>query len=151
MEADPYNFPFPQRRDLMSLSTIPQNKRALAIQSKNMEVDDIDGTRSKMRGFGRSEREPASLSTRIEEFPCNWKKVQVRSDSLRIDDIAGTRPKPGVSTRITRQCNPLEPVYQLPSYPEIVPEPPRPFLRDTLDISDIPIRNVNRLKKAPLP
>ena len=36
-----------------------------------------------------------------------------------------------------RVTNPLVPTYRLPYVAPVVPEPPREFLRNTLDISDI--------------
>lgn len=60
-EPDPFNYPFPQRNQLMSLSTINDTQDFLNVKVKrfhsnrkwnsNLKVDDIDGARTKVPGY----------------------------------------------------------------------------------------------------
>lgn len=56
---------------------------------------------------------------------------------LRVDDIPGTRPTAVGKVAKPRGTNPLEPHYQLPTTVERPFTPPR-FLRDAMDLTDVP-------------
>lgn len=45
--------------------------------------------------------------------------------------------------------NPIAPRYKLPYVPPVDPEPPRIYLRNTLDITDISTKNKPKSFKAP--
>lgn len=59
--------------------------------------------------------------------------------NLMTDDIPGTKPTAikFQTRRVSDMSNPLNPSYKLPSY-EIKPATPRKFLRDGLNVKDIP-------------
>lgn len=55
--ADPYNYPFPQRKDLMSLSTINNLDTGKSkinlndLRQRSLNTKDIDGAQSQIRGY----------------------------------------------------------------------------------------------------
>lgn len=87
-----------------------------SIHSKpdSYSVDDISGT--KARWIHRSLRNKPDRT-------------------LNHDDIEGSKPKPK-DFRTSRQVDPLEPKYNLPSFKAPPAETPK-FIRDTLNIDDI--------------
>ncbi len=76
------------------------------------------------------------LSTYVEPVPDRSKHINKSSDPLFIDDIEGARPK-CTDFRSKRVVDPLCPKYLLPTASEIIVDPGRKFLRDTLQIEDI--------------
>lgn len=77
----------------------------------------------------------------------------IETNSLKTRDIEKAYPQHNEfqSARVT---NPLAPRYQLPYVPPVDPEPPRQFLRNTLDISDIQTKHKrilgSSIEKAPI-
>lgn len=63
----------------------------------------------------------------------------IETNNLRTDDIEKAQPQ-CAEFKTNRVTNPIVPRYKLPFVPPVDPEPPRPFLRNTLDISDIPTK-----------
>jgi hypothetical protein len=64
------------------------------------------------------------------------KNRYIGSSNLRTDDIEGAQPQCS-DFKTYRVTNPIVPKYKLPYVPSIDPEPPRKFIKDPLDISDI--------------
>lgn len=67
------------------------------------------------------------------------KNKYIESNNLKTRDIEKAYPQCNEFTS-ARVTNPLAPRYKLPYVPPVDPEPPRQFLRNTLDISDIPTK-----------
>lgn len=69
--------------------------------------------------------------------PATAKAARKEPLNLKIDDIAGTRTRLHCFATSPRLTNPVDPHYQLPRCQ--LPDAPAPrFIRNTLDISDIP-------------
>lgn len=56
--------------------------------------------------------------------------------TLKVDDIAGTKPRINKFSSSRQPSNPLEPKYSLPKF-DVIDPPPRNFIRDSIDVSDI--------------
>ncbi len=68
----------------------------------------------------------------------------IESKTLRTDDIEFARPQCN-GFKTNRITNPIVPRYQLPYVPPVTPEPPRPFIRDSMNISDIQTKIGSRI------
>lgn len=64
----------------------------------------------------------------------------IGSNNLRTSDIEGAQPQCN-DFKTSRVTNPIVPKYKLPYVPPIDPEPPRKFIKDPLNISDIQTKN----------
>jgi hypothetical protein len=147
-EPDPYNFPFPKRTQLMSLSTINQNddflnekvKRFRSSRGWNncLKVDDIDGAKTKIYGYQFTKKE--NLSNQ------NWDIDRSCPRALHIglskpeynlsnSDIEKSKPQ-FQKFKTNRVVNPMKPEYQLPKA-EIIPVDPPKFIRDNINNDDI--------------
>lgn len=77
----------------------------------------------------------------------------IETNSLRTHDIEKAYPQHN-QFKTSRVTNPIAPRYKLPYVPPLDPEPPREFLRNTLDISDIPTKHrrtpIASVEKAPI-
>jgi len=71
----------------------------------------------------------------------------VETNNLRTDDIEGARPN-CVDFKTSRVTNPIMPRYKLPFVPPVDIEPPRNFLRNTLDISDIHTKQNKKMSSS---
>ncbi|CAG9314091.1 unnamed protein product [Blepharisma stoltei] len=138
-------FPFPNRKDLMSLSTINEAdapkklKRWFKSEQISLKTSDIDGAKPYLRGYefinkpdfiNFTEDIDRTKPARLHQ-PLNKPYF-----SLMTHDIDKATPKKGefITTRIG--TNPLQPVYNLPSF-EIRPVTPPKFVRDQIAIDDI--------------
>lgn len=134
----------------MSLSTIdraPQKKSEVLQRFNTREtnrISDISGaaplTTPETRFLKISNRSDFMTSVKDIEGTTpkpyiSKKPKEVLDYHLRNDDIEGSRPMMN-KIRISRQTNPVEPTYILPTSNQRPITPPK-FLRDPLDISDI--------------
>lgn len=147
-EPNPYNYPFPTRANLMSLSTINENQDFVNKNVKKfhsgrgwnnqLKVDDIDGARTKVPGY-QYQNKP-NLSNQ------NWDIDRTGPRALHIglekpeynltnDDIDRSKPK-FQKFQTKRNVNPLNPSYSLPKA-EIIPVDPPKFIRDNIANDDI--------------
>ena len=72
----------------------------------------------------------------MEPIPDGSKHIKKTSNPLYVDDIEGAKPK-CTDFRTRRVVDPLCPKYMLPSASEVVMDPGRKFIRDTMEIQDI--------------
>ena len=147
-EPDPFNYPFPQRNQLMSLSTINANqdflnKNVKKFQSNrnwndNLKVSDIEGAQTKVPGYQYANKPNYSNQ--------NWDIDRSGPRTLHIglnkpeyglknDDIDKTKPQ-FQKFKTNRVVDPLNPNYSLPKT-EIVPVEPPKFIRDSIMNEDI--------------
>ena len=145
--SDPFNHPFLQKDNTMYLSTICNSSPHTAKQDfsasqkpfyrdSSFQQHDIPGTAPKVLIPKKGNQTNFALSTYIEPVPDRAKHIQKHSNPLYVDDIEGARPKVS-EFRTKRVVDPLQPRYMLPSASEIVVDPGRKFIRDTLDAKDI--------------
>lgn len=87
-------------------------------------------------------KESFNLSSFVEPRSIGFRRPDKQADPMRIDDIEGTRPA-AVGFKTKRIVDPVCPVYKLPSVAPVSIEEPRPFIRDTLQVSDIAQRKIN--------
>jgi hypothetical protein len=106
------------------------------LRESSFQQKDIPGTTPKVHIPEHPTSTNFQLSTYIEPVPNHSKQIRKVSNPLYIDDIEGARPK-CTDFRSNRVVDPLCPKYMLPSASEIVMDPGRKFIRDTLDTSDI--------------
>eukprot|EP00357_Protocruzia_adherens_P026984 CAMPEP_0115018228 /NCGR_PEP_ID=MMETSP0216-20121206/28657_1 /TAXON_ID=223996 /ORGANISM="Protocruzia adherens, Strain Boccale" /LENGTH=642 /DNA_ID=CAMNT_0002389335 /DNA_START=30 /DNA_END=1958 /DNA_ORIENTATION=- len=139
-------YPFPQRKDLMSLSTIsnkdarPQPTRGLSNpafrESNSLSTLDIVGARPRMKEYEFAAHSSLSLRTddidkaRSKTLHRNIKKPNY---SLDVSDIA-TKNRRFQTNR--ESGNPLQPNYKLPSVEFRELTPPK-FIRDNMDYQDV--------------
>lgn len=108
-------------------STIPKSNRfndSMKLKETN-KLSDIDGVRPKTF-YDKAARENSWQKSDIDgtvSLQLHWERNNTIDKCLLIDDIEGTRPKLKNSMLKTkRNINPLEPVYNLPTY--TIMEPP---------------------------
>ncbi|OMJ84584.1 hypothetical protein SteCoe_14256 [Stentor coeruleus] len=140
----PDSHTFPNRSDLMSLSTItpkdapPKNKNFKQRQMGSLQTQDIIGAQPLLKGYQYLNKpEYINQTQDIEKaYPKQLhQKLRKPNLSLEITDIEGTKPKHFEFTT-NRTTNPLNPVYKLPSY-EIQASTPPKFIRDAIFSDDI--------------
>lgn len=119
-------------------ATLPRSDgKRFAVKQTN-DISDIDGAHA-APSYRLYTNKPVFTQA---DIPGSTSKVlchgrNTRDNSLFIDDIEGTRRMiKDRMMRTNRHVNPLEPVYQLPSYSPLEPSQPV-FVRDNIDVSDI--------------
>ncbi|CAD8130296.1 unnamed protein product [Paramecium sonneborni] len=117
----------PKRNDLMYLSTI-RNQNKLRSISQDYKYT----TNLQKKTYYNKE----TFINKVDDIPIKNNKFEAVRESLYIDDIAGTRPQIA-KFKTTRETNPVEPIYKIPSYQGADVHQPNKFIRDTLNISDI--------------
>ncbi|CAD8154622.1 unnamed protein product [Paramecium pentaurelia] len=159
MQQDPYNWPFPHRQDLMSLSTIKNQKRDYIYENRSqstMTIQGIDGAAPKLKPYQYLNKE--QFCNRDDDIPGTKSRPLIRSSNrsdnqLMVDDIKGTRPKVNKFSTNRDPVNPLEPVYKIASYEQAEPLQPK-FIRDSYNVQDIegaqPSFMNPKLKKQPV-
>ena len=144
--------PFPQRNELMYLSTIsksdmtPRRKTWERSHSNSLRTDDISGARPRLGGYQFLNK--PSPPEHKKSFSTTLKKPFF---SLMTSDIDQAQPN-AMGFRTSRfGHNPLNPNYNLPSFTRPPATPPK-FLRDTLDLSDLNQKfpRLNRHEHDPL-
>ena len=147
-EPDPFNYPFPKRSQLMSLSTINEtqdflNSKTKKFQSErhwnhNLKTDDIEGTKTKVPGYQFTKKEVYSNQ--------NWDIDRAGPRALHLglnkpeynltnNDIDKSKPQ-FQKFQTKRVVNPMNPNYSLPKAEIIQAEPPK-FIRDNITNDDI--------------
>lgn len=160
---DPFNFPMPSRKDLMSLSTINASKDYMKTttnkfnskrsQSTNLSNADIEGkylttdwllgSKPKLHGS----RYPTISKPQWNLSNLDIDRSQPRSlhlglsnkpdNQLKTQDIKWANPQCVKFTTSRQATDPLNPNYKLQSASFVDPVPPK-FLRDQQNIADIP-------------
>jgi hypothetical protein len=124
----------------MALRTIPNRPHVVKTQLENfsLRTDDIDGAQWR-------ERKPASHHFQLNTADIDGAAPSPAFDRAKppfpimsVDDIDGAKPRvQRLLPHSTRQTNPLNPEYALPSYAESPPPIPR-FVRDAFSNDDLP-------------
>ncbi len=144
------NYPMPNRKDSMSNRCLDENdfpkrkfkqlstKRDFSLNNYSL---DIEGAAPRSNSIFVNKTDFTNTNQDIEK---SSPKIMIPDESnkpnynLSNRDIEGTLPRGHHCFTTSRHCNPLNPVYPLPSagikYPPEVPK----FLRDTLNVRDIP-------------
>ena len=154
---DPFNYPALNRKDLMGLSTINQQKDGQKtttkkflsnrLASNNLYTRDIEGIifenniskGAQPKLFGSkvpNKPDTQNYNADIEGSMPRQLHMQLEKPeySLVTDDIKGTKPNVMKDTiRTNRVSNPLVPDYKLPVVEQRPPTPPK-FIRDTIGI-----------------
>eukprot|EP01039_Chlorochromonas_danica_P002693 gene2693-2943_t len=119
-------------------ATLPRSDGKRFAMKQTNDISDIDGAHA-APSYRLYTNKPVFTQA---DIPGSTSKVlchgrNTRDNSLYIDDIEGTRRMiKDRMMRTNRHVNPLEPVYQLPSYAPLEASQPT-FLRDNIDVSDI--------------
>ncbi|KAL4464775.1 hypothetical protein ABPG74_011336 [Tetrahymena malaccensis] len=143
--ADPYNWPFPKRQNLMSLQTINQRDVGFPkyelkeVRQRNFDLSDIRGASPEMRGYKYNNKE--TFVNRIDDIDGSSPKQLIKCLSkpdfqLNNKDIKGAQPQINKFQTTRQPFNPLQPQYQLPKAEVRVSTPPK-FIRDNINIDDI--------------
>lgn len=124
----------------MYLATIPKTKQLIRSEGQNfsLRTDDIEGAQP--RGPREQKRRDFYFTDDIEgakPAPA-FDRNRNPGNPLALDDIDGAKPR--IQRNLpnsNRHTNPLNPVYELPSFKE-EPAPVPKFLRDNINYDDIP-------------
>ena len=144
-----FNYPFLKRKDLMYLSSLNSRDYPLRFFKKlntkrdwsaNLYNLDIEKSVPFRSNVFTNKIDFINKLDDIEKSHPNKIKNNINYNkpifNLNTHDIDGAYPsKHEFSKRIT---NPVEPVYKLPSCEILEEDPPNKFIRDNIDISDIP-------------
>lgn len=129
----------------MSLSTItPQDAPIKRKQFKqrivsSLNTEDIEGSKPCLKGYQYINKpEFSNISKDIEKAAPKPLHPSLNKPefNLKTSDICISHSKSG-HFKSTRQTDPLNPIYNLPSF-EIRPVTPPKFIRDSINIQDIP-------------
>ena len=156
--SDPFNWPFPSRKDLMSLSKINDNDIGLLPRrtfqntfSTSLLTSDISGTFLLLEPFILQGAQPNRRAYRfthktsyvnrnddiIGSSPKKLhQKLHKRYFNLTNEDICQSRPQCNKFVTKRKPSNPLNPVYKL-AYAEVRTATPPRFIRDQINIDDI--------------
>lgn len=147
-EPDPYNYPFPTRGQLMSLSTINENQDFMRAKvnkfhsnrgwNNNLKVDDIEGAKTKLPGYQFQNKQNLSNQTwDIDRSGPRALHIGLNKPEYNLanDDIDKAKPQ-FQKFQTQREVNPLNPSYKLPKS-EIIPVDPPKFIRDNITNDDI--------------
>lgn len=128
----------------MSLSTItpqdapPKHKKFKPRPVTSLNTEDIEGSKPRLKGYQYINKPEFSMNSKdIEKSgprPLH-PGLNKPENNLKTSDISSTNQKPG-QFKSTRMTNPLNPVYNLPSF-ELRPITPPKFIRDSISIQDI--------------
>ncbi|EGR33205.1 hypothetical protein IMG5_059480, partial [Ichthyophthirius multifiliis] len=150
--ADPYDWKFPNRSQLMYLQTINQKDvgfpqfQSKTLHNRNFDVSDIDGAKTEVKGYKYWQKE--TFVNRIDDIDGTSPKKTVQYQNkpdyqLCNKDIKGSIPQINKFQTTRQSFNPLQPVYKLPSVQIRVSTPPK-FIRDNIQIDDIQGTKPNR-------
>ena len=149
-----FNYPSLSRRDLMYLDSI--NSRDCPIRkinqinsnrdwSTNLYNLDIEKSVPKKNSIFINKTDFINKLDDIEKARPNKDVILNKPNyNLDISDIERAHPK-NLYWNSKRHVNPLNPVYKLPSFVQMEPDPGRKFIRDQIDISDIEKSKPNKL------
>ena len=147
-EPDPYNYPFPTRGQLMSLSTINDTQDFVRNKvqkfftnrnwNSNLKVDDISGAKTNVPGYQYKNKQSFSNQ--------NWDIDRTGPRALHLglnkpeynlsnDDLPKSKPQ-FQKFQTKRAVNPLNPQYELPKTEMVPPDEPK-FIRDNIANDDI--------------
>ena len=142
-----FDYPFLNRKDLMSLSTINNNDfpiRKFKQMSTNRDWSlnlynlDIEGSSPRKFGIFSNKLDFTNKNNDIDKsFPYIPKQLNKPNYNLSNEDIEGSKPNCSKCNQLTRHTNPLQPQYNLQKGEEIQIEDNTKFIRDTLYIGDI--------------
>lgn len=157
---DPFNYPALGRKDLMTLSTINQQRDGQKTTTKkfisgrtvssNLYTLDIEGAQPKLFG-SRALNKPDTQNYNADIDGSMPRQLHMKLEkpeyNLATEDIKGTKPNVMKHViRTNRTTNPLAPDYVLPVVEPRPPTPPK-FLRDSIKI-DVRIRSVTLLHRT---
>ena len=149
-----FNYPSLNRKDLMYLDSI--NSKDCPIRkinrinsnrdwSTNLYNLDIEKSVPKKNSIFTNKIDFINKIDDIEKARPNKEVILNKPNfNLDISDIEKAHPKK-FFWNSQRHVNPLSPVYKLPSYIQVEPEPPPKFIRNQIDISDIEKTKSNKL------
>ena len=152
------NYPMPNRKDLMSqrgldASDFPITKFKQLSTKRDFSLNnyslDIEGSAPRSNSIFTNKIDYTLKNEDIEKSsPTNLIADLINKPILNLNnrDIEGTIPRGHHCFKSTRHTNPLNPEYPLPSCGIKYPLEKPKFLRDTLDIRDIPGATKNRHK-----
>ena len=142
-----FEYPFLNRKDLMSLSTINNNdfpirKFKQIITNRDWSLNlynlDIEGSSPRKFGVFANKIDFTNKNRDIEKsFPYIPKILKKPIYNLSNEDVEGSKPNCSQCTKISRHTNPLQPKYNLPRGEEFKIEDKSKFIRDNLYIDDI--------------
>ena len=143
--SDPFNYPFPQRNDLMSLSTIGNNdvgvfqKAASKTFTSSLYTSDIKGAQPTLKPYFYTNK--TSFINKNEDIIGSQSRQLIRNSKVTSyqlinEDINGAKPSINKFKTVRKPTNPLTPEYILPKV-EMKPPSPKRFIRDAIDVSDI--------------
>ena len=142
-----FQYPFLNRKDLMSLSTINNNdfpirKFKQMITNRDWSLNlynlDIEGSSPRKFGLFSNKFDFTNKNSDIDKsYPYIPKVLQKPNYNLSNEDIEGSKPNCSKCNQLTRHTNPLEPKYNLPKGKEIKIEDSPKFIRDNMYIDDI--------------
>lgn len=135
---DPYNWPFPQRKDLMSLNPINKKDVGSAKPDKiagsdcNLKISDIEGSKPCMKPYIYTNK-PDYINA-IDDIAGTRSRVLIRKVcrdgySLNNTDLKGAHPQTNEFVTKREPTNPVDPVYKLPTAVPVEPLIPK-FIRD---------------------
>ena len=144
------NYPMPNRKNTMSNrglddSDFPKKKFKQLSTKRDFSLNnyslDIEGAAPRSNSIFTNKTDFTLKNQDIESTSPKKlipEKTNKPNYNLSNRDIEGTLPRGHHVFHTSRHCNPLNPVYPLPSCgAKFPPEVPK-FLRDTLDVRDIP-------------
>ena len=142
-----FEYPFLNRKDLMSLSTINSNdfrikKFKQMVTNRDWSLNlynlDIEGSSPRKFGLFSNKIDFTNKNKDIEKSsPYTQKILKKPNYNLSNEDIEGSRPNVSQCNKLSRHTNPLEPKYNLPKLEKIQIEDKTKFIRDNLYIGDI--------------
>ena len=142
-----FEYPFLNRKDLMSLSTINSNdfhikKFKQMVTNRDWSLNlynlDIEGSSPRKFGIFSNKIDFTNKNKDIEKSsPYTQKILKKPNYNLSNEDIEGSRPNVSQCNKLSRHTNPLEPKYNLPKLEKIQIEDKTKFIRDNLYICDI--------------
>ena len=142
-----FDYPFLNRKDLMSLSTINNNDfpiRKFKQMSTNRDWSlnlynlDIEGSSPRKFGLFSNKLDYTNKNNDIDKsFPYIPKQLKKPNYNLSNEDIEGSKPNCSKCNQLTRHTNPLQPTYNLQKGEEVQIEDNTKFIRDNLYIGDI--------------
>ena len=142
-----FEYPFLNRKDLMSLSTINNNdfpirKFKQMITNRDWSLNlynlDIEGSSPRKFAVFSNKIDFTNKNRDIEKsFPYIPKILKKPNFNLSNEDIEGSKPNCSQCNKISRHINPLQPTYNLAKGEKIQIEDKPKFIRDNLYIDDI--------------
>lgn len=146
-EPDPFNYPFPQRSQLMALSTINETQDFLHTKTKKFHsnrnwshhnVHDIEGAKTKVPGYQFTNKEVyQGVNWDIDRTGPRALHIGLNKPEYNLSNCDIDKSKPQFQKfQTNRVVNPMNPNYNLPKT-ELVPVDPPKFIRDGISNDDI--------------